>query len=263
MSELTVLADLPVLALIDWGKRALEQAGSFDDVRNIKAQAEAIAAYQRSIGAAQEAVDAAVEIKLRAERRMGQELQAGQERGEIATQERKPSTVPDGNGAPATHADLGLTRKEAAGYKTLAKPTAEQFESVIESARGTGQLSGAKVQHLAREAARNNWSPDDIKTAAKDAARTQYRREIEAEPNAKGITAQGLGYESNEDFQQTADLLGQLEDLRAVLPATPEDAARAAGARARQDLLALIRPVVGFLSTLEDLLVSMDRPDAA
>ena len=47
---------------------------------------------------------------------MGEELQAGQERGEIATDSR-PNTVPVGYGFQATHAELGLTRKEAAGYR--------------------------------------------------------------------------------------------------------------------------------------------------
>ena len=45
---------------------------------------------------------------------MGQEIEAGQERGEIATGGR-PETVPYGNGIPITLPDLGLTRKEAAG----------------------------------------------------------------------------------------------------------------------------------------------------
>ena len=59
---------------------------------------------------------------------MGEELEAGQQRGEIATvgtNQADLSGVPDGNTRPATLPELGLTRKEAAGYKALAKPSAE------------------------------------------------------------------------------------------------------------------------------------------
>jgi hypothetical protein len=51
----------------------------------VRATAEAVRAYQRSVGAAQEAVDAATEIRLRAKRRLGEELEAGQDLGELAT----------------------------------------------------------------------------------------------------------------------------------------------------------------------------------
>lgn len=55
---------------------------------------------------------------------MGEELTAGQERGEISSRQINPGSVghvPDRD-MPATLPELGLTRKEAAGYKALAKP---------------------------------------------------------------------------------------------------------------------------------------------
>ena len=54
----------------------------------------------------------ALEIEARAKRRLADEYDAAQERGEV-DQEGRPKTVPQGNGfAPATVADLGLTRKQ-------------------------------------------------------------------------------------------------------------------------------------------------------
>ena len=58
---------------------------------------------------------------------MGEEIEAGQGRGEIATQEGgRPVSVPDGNTSPATLEELGFHgssgRKEAAGYKAPISP---------------------------------------------------------------------------------------------------------------------------------------------
>jgi hypothetical protein len=93
---------------------------------------------------AQPAVDAAVEIRLRAKRRLGDELEAAQERGELAgrgDQDRVRDNVHDGDIIPATLSELGLTRKEAAEAKHVAKPTAEQFDAVLESVKETSSLS--------------------------------------------------------------------------------------------------------------------------
>jgi hypothetical protein len=49
----------------------------------VRATADALEAYQKSIGGEEAA---AIEIRLRAERRRGQEIQAGQEGGEISMQ---------------------------------------------------------------------------------------------------------------------------------------------------------------------------------
>ena len=45
---------------------------------------------------------------------------------------------------PATLPELGLTRKEAAGYKALAKPSAEQFGTIVEAERYLRQLRGTQ-----------------------------------------------------------------------------------------------------------------------
>ena len=53
----------------------------------------------------------ALEIEAMAKRRLADEYDAAQERGEVATV-GQPSIVPVGNDKPATAADLGLTRKD-------------------------------------------------------------------------------------------------------------------------------------------------------
>ena len=72
---------------------------------------------EKSIGAAQEAIEAVTEIRWRAERRMGEELD-----NLPSAQGRRSDPVHDGNEVegPPTNAELGLSRHEVAGYKALA-----------------------------------------------------------------------------------------------------------------------------------------------
>ena len=155
-------------------------------MRKVRATADALAAYQKSIGATQEAIATAHEIRMRCERRMGEELQAGQERGEIARAGGDhTSIVPDGNNAPATLEELGFHgsagRKEAASFKALAKPTAEQFEAIVDEAK-TGKVSQTTVIQVARAAVAKKLTPANIKREMMVAPRAAHRRTIEAEP---------------------------------------------------------------------------------
>src|SRR6476620_5080520 len=112
MADVPAIADLSIAALVEWGQRSLCEAASFDDVRKVRAKAEALAAYQKSIGAAQEAIEAVTEIRWRAERRMGEELDYLP-----SAQGRRSDPVHDGNEVegPPTNAELGLSRHEVAG----------------------------------------------------------------------------------------------------------------------------------------------------
>ena len=83
--------------------------------------------------AAQEAQDACARIVVLAEKKIGQEIIAAQQRGELATQQRKPSTVPFGNGAnPATHDDIGITRRQAFEFRQMAALSDEDIVEVEE-----------------------------------------------------------------------------------------------------------------------------------
>lgn len=44
-------------------------------------------------------------------------MNAAQERGEVATREQKATTVRAPDGAPASHAEIGIPRQRAAGMK--------------------------------------------------------------------------------------------------------------------------------------------------
>lgn len=68
------LTKLSVQELVATGRRAIELAGSFEEIKLISAQADALRAFQRSIGASVDAQNAAAEIRIRAEIRLGEEL---------------------------------------------------------------------------------------------------------------------------------------------------------------------------------------------
>src|SRR4051812_19168002 len=84
----SVLARRSVADLVAVGRAAIEQAGSFSEVKEIRSRAKALHDYQRSIGAATDAINAAAEIRIRAERRMGEELA----KADLATGGRPPET---------------------------------------------------------------------------------------------------------------------------------------------------------------------------
>jgi len=74
-------------------------------------------AYDDLIAAAYRAQADALEIEAQAKRRLADEYDAAQERGEVA-KDGRPKTVPGGNGK-ATAADLGLSRKEIHDARVL------------------------------------------------------------------------------------------------------------------------------------------------
>ena len=77
--------------------------------------------YTAKHKAAQEAQDACARIVVLAEKKIGQEIIAAQQRGELATQESgRPISVPVGNTSAATFDDIGITRRQAFEFRQMA-----------------------------------------------------------------------------------------------------------------------------------------------
>ena len=83
----------------------------YDAAKKAARMARAKGAHDTLIAAAHRAQADALEIEAMAKRRLADEYDAAQERGEIA-RVGQPSIVPDGNDKPATAADIGLSRKD-------------------------------------------------------------------------------------------------------------------------------------------------------
>jgi phage N-6-adenine-methyltransferase len=155
--------DVQIAQLCDRAIEDLREARSIEEVQRIGAIAEAMAAYTRKIKAALSAQNAAEKVVLLAETRIGAELEAARKRGEIATRADGTAIrdhVPDGNKvAPATLADLGISRKRAAEAKRLA----ELGEDVIHEAARAATEAGERLtrpyvfNHRAQGTGNNNW----------------------------------------------------------------------------------------------------------
>ena len=91
---------------------AREFAGlAYDAAKRAARLTRAKAAHDDLIAAAHRAQADALEIEAAAKRRLADEYDAAQARGEVASDGR-PKTVVDGDGIPATAADLGLRRDQ-------------------------------------------------------------------------------------------------------------------------------------------------------
>lgn len=85
---------------------------AYDAAKKAARLAKAKGAHDQLIATAHRAQADALEIEAAAKRRLADEYDAAQERGEVAGDGR-PKTVPDENGLkPATAADIGLSRKD-------------------------------------------------------------------------------------------------------------------------------------------------------
>ena len=136
-------------------RAALAEAHHFDEVKDIRDKAEAMAAYARQ-AKDQDLILWATEIKVRAERKCGEMLRAtDKNRGAAGV---GPIAVKrcDRN-APPTLDDMGLSKSESSRYQQLASMSDEHFEAAVATAKDTaGQVTTA---FMLREAQRTKPQP--------------------------------------------------------------------------------------------------------
>lgn len=149
-----------VTALVRYDEacRALAAAKSVDEVREISSAADALRAYARQAKNRTLEIDAA-EIRIRAERRVGELIEAqrdsvGLNRGSrLAGRERTRQELP-------TLADAGIDKHLADRARRYAAIPAEEFEPVIQEWRAAIAAETERVTvHLLREGARQRRRP--------------------------------------------------------------------------------------------------------
>jgi hypothetical protein len=130
--------DARIIDLCDRAIVDLSEARTLDQVREIAGMAEAFAAYTRKMRAALEAQNAVHLVVLLAEAKIGAELKAAQERGEVAERGANQH-VRTADILPATTSQLGIPRQRAAEMKRLADAGEPAIRAEVAAASAEGR----------------------------------------------------------------------------------------------------------------------------
>ncbi len=130
----------------------LAKCRTIDEAKGIRDKAEAIKAYLRTQNASLEAQNDAAEIKIRAERRLGELLSeqrlAGTRATKAANLKRGPKLQAATSEAPPTLKQLGIEKTAASRWTALAGVPEEQFEGYVKEQRATpqGEITSAGIR---------------------------------------------------------------------------------------------------------------------
>lgn len=136
-----------VLIKTEAARRALAEARSVDEVKDIRDKAEAVRQYAKQAGYGLEMINDAAEIKLRAERKAGELLKGMEKHPAGRPPENRSQAATD---LPPRLVELGITKDESSRWQRVAKVPEEKFEQHITETRRAGdELSTAGVLRLA------------------------------------------------------------------------------------------------------------------
>lgn len=124
------------LAKYDAARAALAAAKSVDEVLGVRDEAERLKLYARQAKDRGLLADA-MEIQMRAERRLGEMIRAAKEAGQIARGRfyDKPNSQEDGELERLRLADVGIDHNLSSKAQRLAEVSEEQFDTTIARAR--------------------------------------------------------------------------------------------------------------------------------
>jgi len=111
-------------------KQAIIEAKSVDEVKSIKDKAEVMRAYAKQVGESLEVQNNICEIKLRAERRMGEMLKEMPKRDGGQAMKIK-ARLQDVTEVQPTLKDIGIAKHESSRYQKIAELSEEKFEEII------------------------------------------------------------------------------------------------------------------------------------
>ena len=168
------LASTSLERLVALGKDAIERAASFEALRELRNKTEALRVYQRAQGASALAVSAATQLRLRADRRMGEAL-AEMQKNEGGRPKETGDTMSPVSKAP-TYAQLRIDKKEASRWQALAKIGSDMFEAILEGHERQGTpVTAESVTRTAERAQELGHSAEDIRNAPVPSPRTRER----------------------------------------------------------------------------------------
>lgn len=121
------------LALVDKARKALAEAQSIHEVTEVRDQAKALADYLKTKEGAEEAASRATEIRLRAERRIGEMTKA---MPKAKPPGKKISTV-EINSKKAQLAKAGISSRDAHHYERMAAVDPEVFDEAVKQPKAS------------------------------------------------------------------------------------------------------------------------------
>jgi hypothetical protein len=156
-------------------RHALSEAVEFDEVMSIMNVAEQAALYAKQAND-NELVEKATEIRVRAQRKAGEMLTLGKQRGDRASQadagkigaaERWNSGSDAATSHAPTLAEIGITKDQSSRWQSLASMSDEHFETAVETAKSTaGEVTTAFMLREAQKAKPQGKAPTGPKADA-------------------------------------------------------------------------------------------------
>ena len=145
----------PMMLSVERAREFLAKSMNVDEVRDVADKAKAASLYLRTISASVESQNAAVEIRLIAERRLG-EISAEIGIDGRGGNRKKSKTAPDAALKKPTKkealADLGLKEREARRFEELAKIPEKKFEALVADTKAKGErLTASAPLKLVRQ----------------------------------------------------------------------------------------------------------------
>ena len=130
-------------ALLDSARRALTEAESLEDIKDIRDRAEVLRQYAAQAGAGLEAQNRCAEIKLRAERKAGEVLaETEMDKGGRP----KENHSHDGSSLKA----IGINHNQSSRWQQAASIPEDEFEAhIAKTKEAQGELTSASVRRLA------------------------------------------------------------------------------------------------------------------
>lgn len=228
--EITASSEIADLRFVEAGlqqlTRNLAAATNFREFKDARDRAESWRHYVANIRAGLRMQNEVAELKIRAERRIGEEL-ATLNKAKGGGDQRSEHRSHRPTGGPATLAELGITKDQSSDWQAVASLTTDQFEGYISEVNGADkELTSTGIAVYARSLKKGGTKSRVDDTGAEfDVDGTK----VAVEPAIGGMAAVMVGIESVSGVQPP---IGGSEHVEAAIDAhteTGDDSPAAAG----------------------------------